>query len=37
LVAAMHVHGVQHILTFNVEDFSRFDDLTALHPEAVQV
>jgi predicted nucleic acid-binding protein len=37
LVAAMHVHGIQHILTFNVEDFSGFDDLTALHPEAVQV
>jgi predicted nucleic acid-binding protein len=33
LAAAMYVHGVTHILTLNVADFSRFAGLTALHPE----
>jgi predicted nucleic acid-binding protein len=32
LAAAMYVHGVAHILTMNVADFSRFDGLTAVHP-----
>src|SRR6266700_1006700 len=32
LAAAMYVHGVGHILTLNVTDFSRFDGLTAVHP-----
>jgi predicted nucleic acid-binding protein len=32
LAAAMYVHGVVHLLTFNVTDFSRFTGLTALHP-----
>lgn len=36
LAAAMHVHGVSHILTLNVADFSRFDGLTALHPDSVK-
>lgn len=31
LVAAMNVHGVRRILTFNVADFARFD-VEALHP-----
>lgn len=35
LAAAMLVHGVGHILTFNVSDFARFDGITALHPESV--
>lgn len=35
LAAAMYVHGVTHILTLNVADFSRFIGLTALHPENV--
>ena len=33
LAASMYVHGVTHILTLNVADFSRFSGLTALHPE----
>jgi predicted nucleic acid-binding protein len=37
LAATMYVHGVSHILTLNVADFSRFDGLTALHPDSVQV
>jgi len=32
LAAAMYVHGVRHILTLNVADFSRFVGLTPLHP-----
>jgi hypothetical protein len=28
----MYVHGVGHILTLNVTDFTRFSGLTALHP-----
>jgi predicted nucleic acid-binding protein len=37
LAAAMFVHGVSHILTLNVADFSRFDGLTALHPDGMKV
>jgi predicted nucleic acid-binding protein len=33
LAAIMYVHGVNHILTLNVTDFSRFAGLTALHPQ----
>ena len=32
LVAAMHVHGVKSILTFNSKDFARFGDIEAVHP-----
>jgi predicted nucleic acid-binding protein len=32
LVAAMHVHGVKRILTFNTRDFARFSDIEAVHP-----
>lgn len=35
LVAAMRVHGVTHILTFNVEDFARYWEIQALHPGQV--
>jgi hypothetical protein len=34
LAAVMYVHHVDHILTLNVADFSRFTGLTALHPNA---
>ena len=34
LVAAMNVHGVRRILTFNTDDFKRFD-VMALHPSTV--
>ncbi len=36
LAAAMVIHGVGHILTLNVGDFSRFSGLTAVHPASVQ-
>src|SRR6266446_3234835 len=32
LAAAMYVHAVNHLLTLNVADFSRFTGLTAVHP-----
>lgn len=32
LVAAMRVHGVKRILTFNAKDFARFDSIEAVHP-----
>jgi predicted nucleic acid-binding protein len=32
LVAAMHVHSVKRILTFNTRDFTRFIDVEAVHP-----
>ena len=35
LVAAMHVHGVRRILTFNTRDFVRFSSIEAVHPAQV--
>jgi predicted nucleic acid-binding protein len=35
LVAAMTVHGLTHILTFNTQDFARYPGITALDPAAV--
>jgi predicted nucleic acid-binding protein len=35
LVAAMKAHGVQHILTLNVADFSRYSEVIVLHPSLV--
>jgi predicted nucleic acid-binding protein len=35
LVAAMRVHGVKRILTFNTKDFARFAGIEALHPATV--
>lgn len=35
LVAAMRVHGVKRILTFNTKDFARFTGIEAVHPEEV--
>jgi predicted nucleic acid-binding protein len=34
LVAAMNVHGIQRILTFNLEDFARYD-IEAIHPASL--
>lgn len=35
LVAAMGVHGVKRILTFNDKDFARYAGIEAIHPHAV--
>lgn len=34
LVAAMLSHGITHILTFNDQDFSRFDEVVVVNPAA---
>lgn len=36
LVAAMKVHGVTHLLTFNVGDFKRFQHITVISPTEVK-
>ena len=35
LVAAMHVHGVTHLLTLNVRDFARYPGITVVHPQTL--
>lgn len=35
LVAAMRVHGVKRIVTFNAKDFARYTEIEAIHPRAV--
>jgi len=35
LVAAMSVHGVPHILTFNGADFSRYAGVTVIEPQSL--
>ncbi|MFY9689577.1 MAG: PIN domain-containing protein [Candidatus Acidiferrales bacterium] len=35
LVAAMHVHGVTHVLTFNDKDFVRYTNIEVVHPRAL--
>lgn len=37
LVAAMHVYGITHLLTFNDRHFRRYQDLiTPVHPNAIR-
>lgn len=35
LVAAMHVHNLTHLLTFNTADFKRFSFITAANPQSI--
>lgn len=35
LVAARLVHGLTHILTFNISDFARYAEITAVNPTTV--
>ena len=37
LVATMNANGVKHILTFNLRDFARFSELTAIDPAGGQI
>jgi predicted nucleic acid-binding protein len=37
LVAAMHVHSVERILTFNEKDFTRYTDIQAVHPRSISL
>jgi predicted nucleic acid-binding protein len=36
LVAAVRVHGVKQILTFNDRDFARYRDIEAVHPRTAK-
>lgn len=36
LAAIMQVHGIRRILTFNTKDFSRYREITAIHPKEVK-
>jgi predicted nucleic acid-binding protein len=35
LVAAMKVHNVTHLLTFNTDDFKRFSEITVVNPQNI--
>lgn len=35
LVAAMLVHGLTHIVTFNISDFARYSEITVVNPTAI--
>lgn len=35
LVAAMRVHGIDRILTFNPQDFQRFQNIVVISPQQV--
>jgi predicted nucleic acid-binding protein len=35
LVAAMLVHNLTHIVTFNVNDFRRYQEITAVNPQDI--
>jgi len=37
LVAAMRVHSVKRILTFNAKDFARYVEIEAVHPRSVSL
>ena len=35
IVATMNVHGISRILTFNIQDFTRYPGISAVHPETL--
>jgi predicted nucleic acid-binding protein len=35
IVAAMNAYGITRILTLNVQDFTRYSDISAVHPASV--
>jgi hypothetical protein len=35
LVAAMIIHGIERLSTFNVADFRRYREITAISPDSV--
>ena len=35
LVAFMHVHGLQDLVTFDVDDFARYPGISAVHPQHI--
>ncbi len=37
LVAAMIIHQIPYLLTFNTEDFKRFTEITAIDPRPISM
>lgn len=37
IVAAMKAHGIDHLLTFNTNDFKRYLEITAISPADISV
>jgi hypothetical protein len=35
LIAAMMVHGLSHLLTFNAKDFQSYADVTVIKPDEI--
>ena len=35
IVAAMVIHGIENIVTFNVDDFARYESLRVIHPQQI--
>ena len=35
IAAAMRVHGITHLLTFNGDDFKRYPGITVVHPSEI--
>ncbi len=35
IVAAMNIHGITHLLTFNSDDFKRYPGITAVSPSDI--
>jgi predicted nucleic acid-binding protein len=35
LVASMKAYGITHLLTFNADDFRRYQDITGIEPQQV--
>ena len=35
LVAAMNVHRIPSVITFDIDDFKRYPGITVLHPQSV--
>ncbi len=36
LIASMHAYGISHLLTFNVDHFRRYQDITVIEPQHVR-
>ena len=37
IVAAMRIHGITYLLTFNGDDFKRFSEITVVHPSEIKL
>ena len=37
IVAAMRIHGITDLLTFNGDDFKRFSEINVIHPSEIKL